>query len=89
MKAVSVEKLSKALYTLQRGYESVLTRNSGAEVSDESIMWCEYYIKKMLLVLADAERGKEPFDRDIVLDCSNAKTVKQRYNSLNEIARKS
>ena len=52
-------------------------------------MWCEYYIKKMLLVLADAERGKEPFDRDIVLDCSNAKTVKQRYNSLNEIARKS
>lgn len=68
MNDVSLMQLSKALKLLKNGYESVLLRNNGVAVTEETIFWCEYYIKKMLLVIADAERGKEPFDMDIVLN---------------------
>jgi len=65
MNSVSIDKFTNALSSLQQGYESVLVKNEGKAVTAETLMWSEYYIKKMLLVLADAERGKEPYDLDI------------------------
>lgn len=67
MNKVSIDKFSGALAKLQAGYESVIKNNHSQTVTAETIMWSEYYIKKMLLVLADAERGKEPRDLDIKL----------------------
>lgn len=67
MSTVPIDKFAKAIDTLHSGYETVLKNNKSKVVTAETILWSEYYIKKMLLVLADVERGKEPKDLDIDL----------------------
>ena len=65
MSKVSIDKFSKALKVLHDGQQKVLDMNEGSTVTEETLLWSEYYVKKMLLVLSDVERGKEPFDLDI------------------------
>lgn len=67
MERISVTSLAKAIKVLEDGYKKVLLSNTEKYVTLETLVWTEYFVKKMLLVLADVERGKAPFDMDIDL----------------------